>query len=329
MLERLASEFDLGPVGECPTLRIGSSNALFRLASPRGSVVLRRLTRTPERVARQHDLLRYLARHGFPAMPAIESPAGTTLLTEGDATYALYPFVQGDHPKPGDPDAARLAGRALARLHALTARSACVPPNPRPPMRDRFLSSAARFGARVDAVLANPSLRGAHADARWLGGRVQALAGELSDPVYGGLPSALIHGDFNRENLILRDGSFAAVLDFDLATEDARAADLAVALHYLPRRNKGGPLAVPVAATLLHAYEEVSPLDARERQALALLIEAKAARSAMRMLRHIVKAPPRRRTALGARLGSQLQSLRALDQDRGWRAALASPAVGH
>jgi len=301
---------------------MGSSNALFQLSSPQGSVVLRRLARAPESVARQHALVRQLASEGFPAVPPLESQAGNTLLAHGDATYVLYPLVPGRHPKPGDPHAAAVAGRALARLHALTSHRRHPAPNPRPPMRERFLSSAGRFGARVDAVLADASLAAAHADARWLGQRVQALAGALEAPAYERLPSAVIHGDFNAENLILDGPSLVAVLDFDLATEDARVADLAVALHYLAREDRRGSIAARAAGRLLSAYEEISPLNVAERQATVVLVEAKAARSAMRMLRHVVKAPSLRRRDLSGRLGSQLQGLRALDEDPGWQEAV-------
>jgi Ser/Thr protein kinase RdoA (MazF antagonist) len=327
VLEKLASEWALGPVSDCGTLRIGTSNALFRLASAEGSVVVRRVTRAPDRVLREHALLRYLAGMGFPVVPALESRTGATVLTTGDATYALYPLVLGHHPDPGDPCAAAVAGRALARLHALTSEHPCAPPNPRPSMHHRFLASAARFGARVEAVLADQSLHSAHDDARWLARRVRMIAGKLRAPALGRMPSALIHGDFNPENLLIEDDALAAVLDFDLATGDARVADLAVALHYLARPARRGPLAAPVAAALLGAYEEHARLSALERHALAALIEAKAARAPMRGLRHVLKARPERRAALSDTLHAELQGLRALDQHPGWRAALLRP--GH
>jgi Ser/Thr protein kinase RdoA (MazF antagonist) len=328
VLETLAREWGLGSVSDCRTLRIGTSNALFRLASAQGSVVVRRVTRAPDRVLREHALLRYLAGTRFPVVPALESRTGATVLTTGDATYALYPFIVGHHPDPGDAGAAAVAGQALACLHALTRGHPCAPPNPRPPMHHRFLASAARFGARVDAVLADPSLHGAHADARWLAKRVQLIARRLRAPALAHLPSALIHGDFNPENLLIDDDALAAVLDFDLATDDARVADLAVALHYLARPARRGPLAAPVAEALLGAYEEHARLSAPERHALAALIEAKAARAPMRGLRHVLKARPERRAALSDTLHAQLQGLRALDQHPGWRAALLRPRHG-
>jgi len=82
--------------------------------------------------------------------------------------YVAYPMVEGRHAPRGDSEAARLAGAALARLHEITRHYAGSPPNPRPPMRDRFLNAAAQTPMHVEAVHADASLESAHGLAAWL-----------------------------------------------------------------------------------------------------------------------------------------------------------------
>ncbi len=55
-------------------------------------------------------------------------------------------------------------------------------------------------------------------------------------------------------------------------------------------------------SALLAAYEEVAPLTPAERRALCVLVEVKAARTPMRMLRHVVKAGRDERPSLVGRL---------------------------
>lgn len=314
ILDRIVSAYGLSPVRRAFTIRLGSSNAVFGLITGAGTRVLRRTGRPLREVIAQNQLQRYLADRRFPALAPIATHAGETYVAVAGRVYVLQPFVNGQHPTVGDANGAELAGEAMARLHALTASYSGEAPNQRLGMRGRFLASASRFPARVNAVLADPGAADVHDAVRWLGTRVQQLAAELTRPRND--PSTLlIHGDLNPGNLIVRDRTVAAVLDFDLATRDERVVDVAVALHYLG----GGPADrdgswADAAEALLRAYGRGSTLLAGERQLLGSLTMVKAARSPMRMLRHLTKAPVAERGSVQQQLSDRISRLQNFER---------------
>lgn len=195
-------------------------------------------------------------------------------------------------------------------------------------MRERFLGSSSRLPARAESALRAPDLAEAHQDARWLAAYTGRVARELGDVAWPDLPAAIIHGDFRVDNLLFREGSLAAVLDFDLATRDVRVTDLAVAVHYLAQREDPTSVVEPrLVSALVAGYEEVTQLAPAERRAACVLVEVKAARAPMRMLRHVVKAGRPDRPSLVGRLARDVRRLRGLDEDPAWRRALTGPAT--
>jgi len=101
-----------------------------------------------------------------------------------------------------------------------------------------------------------------------------------------------------------------------------------VAVNYLapPQYAIGIPQPTLVSA-LITAYEKVAPLTPAERRALCVLVEVKAARAPMRMLRHVVKAGRDERSSLVGRLARDVQRLREFDEDSSWRQAVAGQAA--
>ncbi len=305
-------------------MHVGTSNVFHRLVTPDRVLAVRQLLRSHEETERQHELLTYLADRGFPAVPPFRTRSGETVVAIDERTFAVYPFVAGERPGAGDTVTASSVGWAAARLHALTGAYPYAAPNPRSPARDRFLASSSGWFKHAEGALTDPQLALAHDDVRWLTDAIAQIAEDLRRTA-AQLPSAIVHGDVRADNLLLRDGSLVAVLDFDLATRDARVADLAVAIHFLYRartRTVGSSSAASGVERLVAAYEEGSPLSSAERAALPGLVEAKAARRSMRMLRHVTKSRSEERAALLEKLVSSIRRLRALHEDPTWRAAL-------
>jgi 4-aminobutyrate aminotransferase-like enzyme/aminoglycoside phosphotransferase (APT) family kinase protein len=103
--------------------------------------------------------------------------------------------------------------------------------------------------------------------------RVLARYDEIA---FRALPRQVVHNDLNDENVLLRDGAVAGVIDFGDAIETIRAAELAIACTYAML---GQDDPVTVAGDLIAGYRSVAPLTAAEAGALLDLILARLATS--------------------------------------------------
>ena len=70
------------------------------------------------------------------------------------------------------------------------------------------------------------------------------------------LPRQVVHNDLNDENLLVRDGAIAGVIDFGDAIETVRAAELAIACTYA-MLDQEDPVAV--AGDVIAGYQSVAP----------------------------------------------------------------------
>ena len=78
-------------------------------------------------------------------------------------------------------------------------------------------------------------------------------------PALNGLPRQLIHGDANKENIIVRDDRVAGLVDFGDACFNPRVCELAICLAYL-MMDRDDPM--DAAAIVVRAYcEELQLLD--------------------------------------------------------------------
>ena len=220
----------LGVEPECVRLIKRGGNTHWSVASARGRFVLRRygtdgvLDRSPASIRWEHELVTKLAARGYPAVAAVH-PAREL----DGATYALFPYRRGRtwRFRGGEADYRRL-GALLADYHAIAATLG--PRDQRPGWR-RFDAATvpARGGvARRDRLLA--ILRGVDAEtARLAATTARAIEPRLAASGVRSLPALPIHGDFSPWNLAFHRGSLSAVLDFDLAHLDVRAADICFA----------------------------------------------------------------------------------------------------
>jgi Ser/Thr protein kinase RdoA (MazF antagonist) len=170
-------------------------------------------------------VLRQLAAAGLP----VAAPIGEPQWIDGEL-YALMPFLHGRALGHGNvSDAAyRKLGRALAEVHAVVASL------PAPPQRPGWtanvdgalpLTGGATYRAELLSALAavDPAMAARFSDA------AQALEARDLPSVFAAAPRMIVHGDFSPWNVRFAGGRMAALLDFDLAHVDVRAADVAFA----------------------------------------------------------------------------------------------------
>jgi Ser/Thr protein kinase RdoA (MazF antagonist) len=175
-----------------------------------GKLVVRFEQRTVESVEWEHDLLRWLGQ----AVPEVVVPRtaadGSSFLVVGEEIATVLPYLEGGRGEA--PDAPDL----LARLHQRGAAWSRRDPRPgRPSWRD--LDWERNDWWDWELVAKPPGLAPAYEDLRnWVG----------SSPSLLMLP---IHGDFGVENLIVRDGRIAGVIDWEYARPDWAALELGAA----------------------------------------------------------------------------------------------------
>ena len=252
-VERVLRAYGL-PSGTIQPFGTGNVNESWRVEADGNTFVLRRYStlRLPSGISFEHELLAGLAAGNWPVAAPYPAPDGSTLVKVENRFHALFPFLPGSRLD----DPAR-HGAVLARLHAAMS---CVPLTAHPTW-PRLAEYGRRPFADLLAAYAAVDADGA-AEVLRLHGKVAAVLNAQPR-----LPSVPVHGDFHTGNLLFIDGQLSGVLDFDFARVDWRAADIAIALGFLPSdaaRND-----------FLGAYEAHSPLEDTERAMLPSLEKAR------------------------------------------------------
>jgi homoserine kinase type II len=236
-------------------LAAGSVNSNFSLTAG-GTRLFLRVYEERDRAGAEHEtaMVERLARAGVPTPAPIRRLSGGFVSDIGAKPAALFPWRAGTHRcQAGVTTAdARRVGEALARVHVAGAGESCEEG------RFRF----ADLGRRLDRIAASGDTR--------FTGLVPSLRDALTsahaarDP---SLPRGLTHGDLFRDNVLWdAGGGLLALLDFESACEGTFAYDLMVTILAWC---VGDDLDLRLARAMREGYEEVRPLEERERRALA------------------------------------------------------------
>lgn len=239
---------------EAQGLSAGSVNSNYALSLEGGGSVFLRIYEEQSREGAEGELalLQWLSERGLPtarALPRLDG-AGRTAELHGKAV-AVFPWVSGviRCQATVSPDDARTIGSALARIHLAGS------PSPRP---GRFrLSDLRERCARIGRE-ASPELA---ALAPKLLGELDAIEASRSAEA----PRGLCHGDLFRDNVLWSDGTLAALLDFESASEEPFAFDLAVTLLAWCYGDDFDPA---LTRAMVESYQAARPLTAQDRAAL-------------------------------------------------------------
>jgi Ser/Thr protein kinase RdoA (MazF antagonist) len=220
------------PPGPAVPLTGGAVNEHWRVEGPAGEpLVLRRYNRrhAARSIPYEHELLRFLAERQWPVAAPVATAAGDTVVETDAGRWALFPFLAGS-PPPREPLYQLRKGAVLALLHEDMAQ--WDSPGQRP-----------TFGrvTDLDVQVQADGFRSLTELIAWFAerdaGRADALAGfrarnlETLDRLgYAAQPDVVIYNECLASNVLFEDGDVTALLDFDLAHEDARGADVARSL---------------------------------------------------------------------------------------------------
>lgn len=287
--------FDL-PITSVRHIPEGRVNDNYLVEYEGGKAVLRvwRLSSQPQVIA-ELTALQCLEEHRFPGPRRLMPRNSGCSLTVADRPAALFAFIEGEHlplvlPSELSDDRIELAGQVsslIAQAHvALTDLKQLG-------FRER--SYAFRLRERVEAA---QSLDVAGATRDRLSSILSTITQEaqnLTDHGSNGrLPLGLIHDDPGSWNVLVRDGSAVALLDFDIMHQDILIYDLA---HVISQWATCANLTVfyghdaKAIRSIVKAYDSVRPLSAFERKALARSVPTRQATDLLIPLRDILDLP--------------------------------------
>ena len=156
---------------------------------------------------------------------------------EGDAWFALFPFVDGELYESGRGDQIRAAGRSLAMLH----RSGHEPA-PTATGCESFAEFTEEVAVAQDSDLLDP-----------LVDRVDPRHLDSSEAHF-------CHGDYRAQNMVYRGGRIEGIIDFDDACFTTRLWDLAYAIVFFGAAMVPTPLLPAERSAFVRAYHRVYPL---------------------------------------------------------------------
>lgn len=239
----------------------------------------------PERVRFCQHFQRLLHEKGVPVTPALPFRNDETALMHEEHVYEYFEFIDGGR-FGRTPEHAAAAGAELGRL--LRAASHAHPDGD--PVHGTYHASGIILGA---AALAPESILRVEPDADRATIERQSLAVRrlYREAAQRGMASGFagtfvhpIHGDYHPGNLLFADNRVAAIVDFDAARVEPRAAEIANALlQFASLRLAGSEVAswphgldpLLIGALLAGLRSSGVRLESRERSAIPwLMIEA-------------------------------------------------------
>ncbi|MET9934484.1 MULTISPECIES: phosphotransferase [unclassified Streptomyces] len=270
-LAKLIREFGLGEVVARRHLADGLMNVNWRLDTPTGPFVLKRVTDVPlDRLRRNLAVLPALAEVGIPLVAPVKASSGDVVVEVGGSGYCVFPWASGSHVRGVDLPRAQVGrlGAELAKLHVALQRAVgsgtlpalpdTVPANVTTPERAEQKANRLASAARTHAV--EDSFDAIALDA--LNRRRTLLALYASLRPAGNVPTGphgWTHGDFQYRNLLWDGGELTAVLDWDrlgarpYAEEVIRTAQVQFGVE--------GVFDLERVAAFVSGYRSVVPLE--------------------------------------------------------------------
>jgi Ser/Thr protein kinase RdoA (MazF antagonist) len=217
----------------------GLSATSWRIETPDGMHVLRRIEGTTQYLNYQLLVLRHLATSDFPyEVPTIVTTRDAAeYVSAGDAHWLLYSYLEGDDaPEPSSPDLARSVGTMVAHYDRVVA--SLDPGELRRQSRlrlfqtervSRTLAEGMRWVCEHRGVTDLGAVLNKHADALLNGYRIPAAAiQDVSE-----LPKITVYNDWHRYNMIARNGGVRGLIDYDSVGDGPRIVDFQNALMYV------------------------------------------------------------------------------------------------
>ncbi|GCF08425.1 phosphotransferase enzyme family protein [Dictyobacter arantiisoli] len=233
------------------------------------------------RVRYEQAILEWLSTQDLPYQVAhyLPSQSGDYIVPlEGAGFATLAPFLPGSQSRQDTVACAMQAGQALAQLTRALANCPDIPLSVDRVAPTIFGDLTTRHPLATDplAALVRSPVEPQHIRQlrTYLMGIMEGIA-----ELYARLPLQLVHRDVDASNLLSDQQGVLAVLDFEFATCDIRALDLAVMLSWWPVDRMGTGREWEIIDAVGRAYQSLFPLQDSELLALPELFRLRDAAS--------------------------------------------------
>jgi len=264
-LKDFLSAYDLGEPHVFKGIAEGVSNSNYYLQTVKGSYIL---TLYEMRVQTADlpfylGLMEHLARGGIKCPVPVHTRHGDISGILNERSAAVLTFLDGVSLRRPAAEHCRLAGSALAELHA---------------------AGGSFTGRRVNALglqgwrkLAVDCAQDADSVVDGLRGLVDEELAFLNSAWPESLPQSIIHADLFPDNVLFVDDRLSGLIDFYFACNDSLAYDLAVTLNAWCFETDGA-FNMTKGRALIGGYQEKRTLRSEEREALPILCRGAAIR---------------------------------------------------
>lgn len=217
-LDNFLQAFSLGRLLGFTGIEGGSENSNFFVATTEGEYVLTLVERGPvDELDFFIRLLAELQAAGLPVPYAIADRTGTRLHRLNQRPALLQPRLPGKHLQAPNPSDCQAVGEALARLHLATRHSTLARHS------DRGLDWLLEQGQPLLASLPPGQLQR----------QLQQVLARLQQwqQALPGLPTAILHADLFRDNVLFDGHHLSGLIDFYNAHSGMMLYDVAIACN--------------------------------------------------------------------------------------------------
>ena len=264
-LKVFLADYELGEPHVFKGIAEGVSNSNYYLQTVNGSYILTLYEMRVEAADLPFylGLMEHLARGGIPCPIPVHMRHGDVSGILNDRPAAIFTFLDGVSLRRPAAELCRLAGSALAELHAAGGGFGGYRVNTLGPEGWRKLATdcAQQADSVVDGLRTLIDEELSFLDAAWP----------------AALPQGIVHADLFPDNVLFVDDRLSGLIDFYFACNDALAYDLAVTLNAWCFETDGA-FNVTKARALVGGYQEKRALQAEEREALPILCRGAAIR---------------------------------------------------
>ena len=251
-LKDLLSHYNIGKLIETEPLEGGQANSSIKLFTERGTFIL---SICDEKQSADVDclarVLLSLERSTIPATPLVKTVHGSYQISHNKTPVYLKKFVPGQVTRDLTPGILHQLGSTMATMHLLPVVEG---------MPEKFPCGLQLFDETINSDLDHPYLD-------WLKLKKHRLLERLDPEARKGF----IHGDVFWDNLVVKDDTLVAILDFEEACYYYTLFDLGMCA--VGCCSKNGEFNLTRIKALIAGYNSRHPLTPDEYSQLTVFVE--------------------------------------------------------
>lgn len=223
-LREILSHYQLGEYKASQPISQGNVQTNFFLSTTQGTFVFRYYeNRSRESVLFESHLIHYLKNKHFPCPALLKNKEGKYIGVAHEKPYAIFEFIEGQHIENPTEEQKKQLIQKVAELQNVTRKYRPRSKKYRWNYSSELCRNLAHEAAQeIGTVQAEEKLA-------WVEQELVTLQLPKS------LPKGICHSDFHFSNVLFKDGTFHALLDFDDANYTFLMYDLATLINpFLP-----------------------------------------------------------------------------------------------